>query len=461
MTDTVVAPAAAPAGTGPSAPAFERHQLPNGLTVLTREMHTAPVVSFWIWYRVGARNERLGITGVSHWVEHMLFKGTPTFPAGSIHSVVAENGGTLNGFTSDDFTTYFETLPSDRWELALRIESDRSANASFKPEEVASERTVIISEREGHENDPDFKLNEEVQSAAFKLHPYGVDTIGWKCDLLSMTRDDLYNHYRTYYAPNNAIIVAVGDFETPYLLQRVTEMFGGLQPIADIPAVTAVEPPQEGERRVVVRRPGPTASLQIAYHAPAANDADVYPMMIADALLSGAKAMGMGGGAALGRSARLYRALVQTDLAAGVGSYFRLTRDPHLFQIAGTAKPGKPWEDSLRAMEEAIYRELDKLAAEPPSAQELEKAIRQSRAQFVYSGESVTGLGFIFGYLEVVASADFYMRFLDGLAAVKPEDVQRVVRTYLNANNRTVGWFVPQEDESATTETPAEAAPAV
>src|SRR5579859_3586208 len=198
MTDTITDPPAGAAGPA----AFERRVLPNGLTVLTREMHSAPVVSFWIWYRVGTRNEHLGITGVSHWVEHMLFKGTPTFPAGAIHNVVAENGGTLNGFTSDDFTTYFETLPSDRWELALQIEADRIVNASFKPEEVASERTVIISEREGHENDAAFKLNEEVQSAAYKIHPYGVDIIGWKCDLQSMTRDDLYNHYRTFYAPN-------------------------------------------------------------------------------------------------------------------------------------------------------------------------------------------------------------------------------------------------------------------
>jgi zinc protease len=441
MTDTIAAPeVGAPA-------AFERHRLPNGLTVLTREMHGAPVVSFWIWYRVGARNERLGVTGVSHWVEHMLFKGTPTFPAGSIHTVVAENGGTLNGYTSDDFTTYFETLPSDRWELALRIEADRIANASFKPEEVASERTVIISEREGHENDPDFKLNEEVQSAAFKIHPYGVDTIGWKCDLLSMTRDDLYQHYQTYYAPNNAIVVAVGDFETPYLLQRVTEMFGDLPRRADVPAVTAVEPEQEGERRVVVRRPGPTASLQIAYHAPAAQDPDVYPLLIADALLSGAKAMGMGGG--MGRSARLYRALVQTDIAASAGSYFRLTRDPHLFQFSATAKPGAPWEDSLRTIEAAISREIDRLAQEAPPAQELEKAIRQTRAQFVYSAESVTGLGYIFGWLEIVASADLYAQFLDRLAQVTPEDVQRVVRAYLKPDNRTVGWFVPREEAPA------------
>ncbi len=446
MTDTLAAPAA-PATAPPAAtePPFLRHTLANGLTVLTREMHSAPVVSFWIWYRVGARNEHLGITGSSHWVEHMLFKGTPTLPAGSIHTIVAENGGTLNGFTSDDFTTYFETLPSDRWELALQIEADRIVNASFKPEEVASERTVIISEREGHENDPDFKLNEAVQAAAFQLHPYRNEVIGWTCDLLSMTRDDLYAHYQTYYAPNNATVVAVGDFDTPYLVERVTALFGGLPRRAHIPAVTAVEPVQEGERRVVVRRPGPTGSLQIAYHTPAADHPDIYALTMADALLSGAKAMGMGGGG--GRSARLYKALVASDLAAGAGSYFRLTRDPQLFQFSATAKPGQPWEESLAAIEAAIYGEIERLAAEPPSAAEMEKTMRQARAGFIYAGEGVTGLAYLFGWLETVASADYYSLFLDRLAAVTPSDVQRVVRQYLHPANRTVGWFVPQVAE--------------
>ncbi|HMA36278.1 MAG TPA: insulinase family protein, partial [Chloroflexia bacterium] len=158
-------------------------------------------------------------------------------------------------------------------------------------------------------------------------------------------------------------------------------------------------------------------------------------------LLSGAKAMGMGGG--MGRSARLYRALVQTDLAAAAGSYFRLSRDPGLFSFSATARAGKPWTESLAAIEAAIYGEIDRLAAEPPTPQELEKAITQARAQFIYSGESVTGLGYIFGWLEVVASADLYTQFLAGLAAVTPDAVQRVVRTYLQPDNRTVGWFVP------------------
>jgi zinc protease len=458
MTDTTVAPPVttrpAPAENGqaaptPAQPAFARHTLPNGLTVLTREVHSAPVVSFWIWYRVGVRNEHGGITGISHWVEHMLFKGTPNLPAGAVHGLVAANGGVLNGFTWDDFTTYYETLPSDRWELSLRIEADRIVNARFDPDEVASERTVIISEREGHENDPDFNLGEEVSAAAFKVHSYGVSTIGWKSDLQAMTRDDLYNHYKTFYAPNNAVVVAVGDFDTAYLLRRVEESFGQLPANPAIPPVRGVEPPQQGERRVVWRQPGPNPSLQMVFHAPAANHADIYPLMVADALLSGAKAMGFGSGASLGRSARLYRALVVPEIATSAGSHFRLTRDPHLFSLGASARPGSDPEPTLRRIEDALLAEIDKLATTPPPAEEVEKAIRQARAQFVYTGESVTNLGYILGYLEIVGSADLYTTFLDHLAAVTPEDVQRVVAQYLNADNRTVGWYIPTAEDGA------------
>lgn len=446
MTDTTIAPPAtptAPAENGPAAPAaFQRHRLPNGLTVITRESHSAPVVSFWIWYRVGVRNEHAGITGISHWVEHMLFKGTPNMPAGTVHGLVAANGGVLNGQTWDDYTAYYETLPSDRWELSLRIEADRIINARFDPDEVASERTVIISEREGHENNPDFNLGEEVGAVAFKIHPYGVSTIGWKCDLQTMTRDDLYHHYKTYYAPNNAIIVAVGDFDTADLLRRVEEAFGAIPANPTIPPVRAVETPQHGERRVIWRQPGSNPSLQMVFHAPAATHADIYPLMVADGLLSGAKALGFGS-AGLGRSARLYRALVVPEIATSAGSYFRLTRDPHLFSFGASARPGQDAEPALRRIEDALLAEIEKLATTPPPAAEVEKAIRQTRAQFVYTGESVSNLGYILGYLEIVGSADLYATFLDHLAAVTPADVQRVVAQYLTADNRTVGWYIP------------------
>ena len=234
---------------------FERHSLPNGLTVITKEMHSAPVVSFWVWYRVGARNEHVGITGISHWVEHMMFKGTPTMGKGQMDIMVAENGGTFNAFTSNDWTAYFETLPADRLDLGIRIESDRMVNSLFDPGEVASERTVIISEREGTENEPDRMLGEEISAAAFKVHPYGHSIIGWKSDLRTMTRDDLYNHYKTYYAPNNATVVVVGDFETADVLAKVEAAFGGYAASEDIPMVRAIEPDQKGERRVRVEHP--------------------------------------------------------------------------------------------------------------------------------------------------------------------------------------------------------------
>ena len=183
------------------------HHLPNGLTVLTREVHTAPIATCWIWYKVGGRNERVGISGISHWCEHMLFKGTPTMPKGAFDATIARNGGTFNGFTWIDYTAYYETLPADRLDLGMAIEADRMVNSMFDPAEVASERTVIISEREGNENSPTFWLDEELRSTAFKVHPYRNGVIGWKSDLRAMTREDLYTHYKTYYAPNNAVLV--------------------------------------------------------------------------------------------------------------------------------------------------------------------------------------------------------------------------------------------------------------
>ncbi len=431
---------------------FQRHSFPNGLTLLTKEVHSAPVVSFWVWYRVGARNEHGGITGISHWVEHMMFKGTHTFGKGQIMQQVAENGGTLNAFTSDDWTAYFETLPADRLDLALKIESDRIANSLFDPDEVASERTVIISEREGHENEPEYLLDEEVAAAAFKVHPYGNGIIGWKCDLRTMTRDDLYNHYKTYYAPNNATVVVVGDFNTAEVVAKVGEAFGKYEPSPNIPEVRAIEPEQHGERRVLIEQPGPTAQIEIVYHAPAATNPDIYPLMVADALLSGAKPLGFGG-AALGRSARLYRALVSTEIAAGAGSYFSLHKDPHAFSFSATARPGEDYETSLRRIEDAFYEEIRKLQEDDIDPAELEKAARQSRAQFVYASDSVSSQAYLLGFLESIATANMYNEVLDKLAAVTVEDVKRVARAYLAKENRTVGWFIPsKEDDSNLTQ---------
>ncbi len=419
----------------------EEH-LDNGLMVLLAPVRTAPVATFWVWYRVGSRNEVPGITGVSHWVEHMMFKGTPTLAKGEIMHLVNRNGGVDNAFTSADYTAYFETLPSDRLELALRIESDRMVNALFDPDEVASERTVIISEREGAENEPRFWLSEEVQATAFKVHSYHHDTIGWKVDLQTMTRDDLYAHYKKHYAPNNAIIVAAGDFNADALLAKIADAFGALPRGGAPTPVTSVEPPQEGERRVKVRRPGPAKYWHAAYHVPQATDPDFFPLFVLCGVLDGVGSMSFSGGGSPGRSARLYRALVATGLAVDVDCSFRATIDPGTLDVAATVRPGVP----IERVERALFAELDKIATKPVTDEELDKVIKQARSQFVYATDGVMNLGYWLGQWQVVSSYKAYGTFLDNLMRVTKADVTRVAAKYLAETNRTVGWFIPTDD---------------
>ncbi len=416
-----------------------RTTLDNGLTVLCKEMHHAPVAGLWLWYRVGSRNEVAGITGISHWVEHMLFKGTPDFPQGEIDRRIAREGGTFNGMTWIDFTTYYETLPSERFDVALRLEADRMVNSLFDPGEVASERTVIISEREGAENFPQFLLSEEVTSAAFKIHPYHHEVIGWKCDLEQITRDDLFNHYRTYYGPNNAILVAAGDFRVEELLERIHELYAPLTSGPPVSDLRSVESPQQGERRVVVHGQGETAYVQIAHHAPRASDNDFFPLVILDAVLSGAKAMSLWGSPPPNRSSRLYRALVNTELAADASSSYSPTVDPYLFTCSATVRTDRAIEE----VEAALVTELTRIVEEPISDDELAKAIQQSRAQFAYSSESVTNQGFWLGFAEVVASYEWFRDYLASLSSVTAADVQRVAQAYLTLQNRTVGHYRP------------------
>jgi zinc protease len=424
-----------------------RTVLGNGLTVITRESHKVPIASFWVWYRVGSRNEAAGTTGISHWVEHMMFKGTPTLSKGDIFRRVNANGGVLNGFTWLDYTAYFETLPSQRLDLALEIESDRMVNSLFEADEVESERTVIISEREGSENSPTFLLGEEIGAAAFQSHPYGHSVIGWKSDLRSITRDDLFNHYQTYYTPNNAIVVVVGDFDTESLLGRVEERFGRIPSGPPVPSVRPIEPPQRGERRVTVRRPAGVPHFEVAYHSPAISNPDAYSVMVLDAVLSGGKPMGMFGsrGARMGRSSRLYRALVDGGLASGVGSSFAATRDPYLFGIEATPRPGVSLED----VERAIFQEVENVQKFGVSREEVGRAMKQVKAQFVYASESVTDQSYWLGAMEVLDSYETYGKIVERLEQVSPEDIKRVAEEYLTESNRIVGWLVPTETAGA------------
>lgn len=419
---------------------IEKHMLDNGLTVLLKESRHAPVTTFWIWYRVGSRNEVPGITGIAHYAEHMLFKGSKAFPKDQVHKEIARNGGVRNAFTWLDFTTFFETLPADRIDLGLRIEADRMVNALFDPKEVALERTVIISERQGAENRPTFLLSEEVVGTAFRVHPYHHDTIGEMCDLETISREELWHHYQKHYGPGNTVAVAVGDFDSLQMLARIEELFGPIPSRSNPLPLNRPEPPQRGERRLDLEGPGNTAYLQAAYRGPAAQDPDFFPMVILSSILTGATGMNLFAAGPPNRSSRLYKALVEEGLAAGVSGSLSPMLDPFLYNITATVRAGR----TLDKVEKAFDSEMDQILAESISEEELRTAIKQSKAQFAYSSESVTNQGFWLGYASIVADTGWFEGFLDSLAAVTVEDVTRVADTYLRKRNRTMGRYIPQ-----------------
>lgn len=416
-----------------------RIRLANGLEVLLKEIHTAPIISQWIWYRVGSRDEGPGMTGASHWVEHMLFKGTPRYPAGILDKAISRDGGHWNAMTHIDWTTYYETMPAAKIDLALELEADRMVNSLFEPEEVESERTVIISERQGNENEPLFRLSEGVQEAVFVVHPYHHETIGELEDLQAMQVQDLYGHYQTYYRPNNAVLALAGDFETGSMLARLRELFEGIPDGPEPPRLALVEPEQESERQVVVQGPGETTYLQLAYHIPTATDPDFFSLLVLDSLLTGASSLNMFGGGISNKTSRLYRALVDGELAVGVFGGMQATIDPFMYAILATVHPQRTASEALRGVEV----EIERLQNQPPARDELARAAKQARALFAYGSESISNQAFWLGYAEMFSTYDWFLTYLENLASVTPEDVQRVAQTYLRQSNRVVGYYQP------------------
>jgi zinc protease len=299
---------------------------------------------------------------------------------------------------------------------------------------------VIISERQGAENDPTFLLSEEVVASAFRVHPYHHDTIGDLCDLERITHADLWRHYQTHYGPDNAIVVAVGDFEASRMLARIQELFGPIPARSNPPAINRPEPPQRGERRVNLEGPGSTDYLEAVYHAPAARDVDFLPMVVLSAILTGASGMNLFGGSPPNRSSRLYRALVETELAAGVSGSVWPMLDPFLYSISTTVRAGR----SLAEVEDALDREMERILGEPITEDEVATAVKQAQAQFAYSSESVTNQGFWLGFSEVVADTDWFESYLDKLSAVTVDDVTRVANLYLPRRNRVMGHYLAQ-----------------
>jgi len=414
-------------------------ELTNGLTVLLKEIHTSPIISEWIWYRVGSRDEIAGITGISHWVEHMQFKGTPTFPAGVLDKSISREGGFWNAMTYLDWTTYFVVMPADKIDLALRLEADRMVNSIFDEDMVASERTVIISERQGSENEPLFLLGEALQAAAFRVHSYHHEVIGDLVDLYTITRDDLYNHYRSFYVPNNAVLAISGDFNTDAMLKQVRELFEPI-PGGVIPKRRArPEPPQKGEIRVNVEGPGETTYLQIAYHVPEASDSDFFPLTVLDSLLTGPSSLNMFGGGISNKTSRLYKALVEKELAISIQGGLQATIDPYLYGITVVLHPQHSVEEVL----EVIDREINIIQQEPPPGADLTRAVKQARALFAYGSESTTNQGFWMGFSEMYSTYAWFENYLNNLSSVTPQDVQKMAQKYFLPKNRIVGVYSP------------------
>jgi zinc protease len=407
--------------------------LDNGLKVLIQEEHTAPVAAFMVWYKVGSRNETSGISGISHLLEHMMFKGTPTYAKGEIGRLFQKNGASFNAGTSLDYTVYYEVLASDRLELAMQIESDRMANASIPDEEHRLEMTVVRSELERNEDDPHHALYTETFAQAFKAHPYHWPTIGWRTDVEQITTEQIRAYYRTYYKPNNATVVIVGDVDPAKALAMVKRYFGPVPRGEAPPPMTIVEPPQQGERRFKMRRPGDTRYLMVSYKNPAMTDPDSYALDVLGMILGH------------GKTSRLYRGLVETKLATDADASNETARDPFLLIATVTVAP----EATLEEVEAALHREIERMKREPATGAELARAKRQVEASFVYAKDSMRSLAQQLGYFETVGSYRYLDTYIERIEAVTPEDVQRVARKYLVEDARIVGCWDPIPTDAA------------
>lgn len=422
-----------------------RKVLPNGLTVHLKEIHNAPIISHWVWYRVGSRNEKPGQTGISHWVEHMQFKGTPQFPPSLMDKAISRDGGFWNAMTSMDWTAYFETMPSDKIDLPMRLEADRMLNSTYDPEEVASERTVIISELEGDENEPMFRLSEAVQAEAFKQHSYHHETIGSKEDLHRIQRDDLYAHYRSAYNPQNAILAVAGDFDTNQMLARIEELYASIPGHPPELYTPPAEPPLGGERRLEVAGPGETVFLQLAYRSLNGSSPDFFAFTILDSLLTGPSGLSfMGGGGISNKTSRLYRALVECELAVSINGSLQATIDPYLYDITMTVHPRHTAEEILVTIDDEIKRLQDA----PVPVEEIARASKQARALFAYGTENITNQAFWLGFAEIYAGYDWFLNYLDELEKITPQDVQRIAQTYLKPENRVIGIYRPTGEKA-------------
>ncbi|BCL38024.1 M16 family metallopeptidase [Nostoc sp. MS1] len=408
--------------------------LDNGLTVLTKEVHTAPVVSVQVWYRVGSRNEQKGENGISHQLEHLMFKGTTSRPVqfGRLFSAL---GSQFNAFTSYDETAYFGTVQKDKLKALLTLEADRMENALIGTEELTSEKRVVISELQGYENSPSYRLSRAVMRAAFPNRAYGLPVGGTKADVEQFTVEQVRNYYQTYYSPDNATLVITGDFDTDSTLKTVKETFSKLPKRApgNRKTTAANKTPvstSAAKAPIVLKEPGSVSFLQAVYPLPDVKHPDVPAIDVMDAILTG------------GRSSRLYQALVESGLASSVSGSAGELVEPGWYEINATAAQGQ----ELTKINQVLQASLLEIQQKPVSPEELNRAKTQLQASFVLGNQDITSQATQLAYNQTVAGDYHYIeQYLAGIAKVTPDDIQRVAKTYLNPQKETIGYFEPTQ----------------
>jgi zinc protease len=406
--------------------------LDNGLKVLLLENHKSPAVTFQVWYRVGSRNELDGKSGLSHFLEHMMFKGTPDVGPEEHMRIIAKNGGRSNAFTMQDATVYFATMSREKIGIAIELEADRMANALLDGNYFDAEKKVVLEERRLRtEDNPASSLDEITSAVAYTVHPYRRPVIGWMGDIKNMTREDLKRHYRTYYAPNNAFLIVVGDFSSEEILTKIKSAFGKIPRGPDTPKVKLKEIPQRGERRISLKKEAELPLLLIYYHVPNLSNPDSFALDLLTVIL------------ASGRSSRLHQDLVYRQrLARKVDAdYSRLSVDPPIFSISAQAMPRK---DSTE-MERAIDNLLEQIRSEPVTERELQKAKNQVESSFIFGQDSIFGQAMRIGRYEIAARWRLKDRYLAEIRRLTAADLLRVAKKYLDPDRRTVGVLIPTQ----------------
>ena len=407
--------------------------LANGMKFIVLESHTIPNANMYTFWKVGSRNEAPGITGLSHFFEHMMFNGSKHYGPKMFDRTMEAKGGSNNAYTSNDLTVYQDWFPAASLETIFTLESDRIAHLTIDPKMVASERGVVLSERStGLENSNIRALHEEVNGVAFQAHPYSWPVIGHESDIKAWTQDDLQRYFNTYYAPNNAVSVIVGDVKADEVKKLATKYFGGIPKRALPPAVRTVEPEQKGERRVFVAKESATsANLAIAYKIPAANSADYYALEVLQSILGD------------GKTSRLYKALVEQQLATQVSASSMDGFDPGLLYLSAVATA----KTAPAQLEQALLAEVDKLVKDGVTADELQKVKNQKLLNLYREQETINGKAQQLGNYEVFFGD--YKKMFDAPAQYEkltPADIQSVAAKYLKKSQRTVGVLAAKED---------------